>query len=278
MPAMGERQLDLFAAGDVKPAPAPPSMAGATTLPSAMGDDALVAAIPGAGLRDAPALAEEAGRRRLAAAIPALAALCSRFAGFGAEHLIPEQAAALRAFRGIGGRDAARSLRDLVEGGAIEGPALAVAAETAIALGTVLPARHVAILLAHADPAVRRAACRCAPPAPELVPALLARLDDLDRAVARAAACALGRMGRPEARSALLALLRSDPAEDVIDAIAIVADETCLVLLARIARTMPDLAPAALEALEASDHPRASALLTQLRGETSGQVSPSPAP
>jgi hypothetical protein len=275
---MSERQLDLFAASGVKTAPAPPSAASVTTLPSAMEGGALVAAIADAGLRDAQSLAEEAGRRRLAAAIPALAALCRRFAGFGAERLIPEQAAALRAVGAIGGREAARSLRDLVEGGAIEGPALAIAAETAIALETVLPARHVAILLAHDDPATRRSACRCAPPVPELVPALLARLDDLDRAVARAADCALGRMGRPESRAALLALLRSDPAEDVIDAIAIVADETCLVLLARIARTMPDLAPAALDALEASDHPRASALLTQLRGETLGQVSPSPAP
>ena len=49
-------------------------------------------------------------------------------------------------------------------------------------------------------------------------------------------ACALGWAGRPEARAALLALLRSEPAEDVIDAISAVADETALVLLARIAR------------------------------------------
>jgi HEAT repeat protein len=275
---MSERQLDLFAAGGVAPAREPPPATSRTQLPSAMGDEALVAAIPDAGLRDAPALAEEAGRRRLAAAIPALAALCGRFAGYGAERLIPEQAAALRALGAIGGREAGRSLRDLVAGGAIEGPALAMAAEAATALDTVLPARHIAILLNHADPAVRCAACRCAPPAPELVPALLARLDDLDRAVARAAACALGRAGRPEARAALLALLQSDPAEDVIDAMAAVADETGLVLLARIARTMPGLAPSALDALEANDHPRARTLLAQLRGETSGRVSRSPAP
>jgi hypothetical protein len=43
------------------------------------------------------ALAHEAGRRKLTAAVPALEALCRRFSGFGIRRLLPEQAAALSA-------------------------------------------------------------------------------------------------------------------------------------------------------------------------------------
>jgi hypothetical protein len=68
-----------------------------------LGDEALIAGITGAGLTDAPSLAAEAGRRRLAAVIPALEGVCRRFAGFGLERAIPEQVAALEALAAIGG-------------------------------------------------------------------------------------------------------------------------------------------------------------------------------
>jgi hypothetical protein len=44
------------------------------------------------------------------------------------------------------------------------------------------------------------------------------------------AVCALGRMGRTEARPALLRLLREAPSAAVIDSTSAVADEECLVI------------------------------------------------
>jgi hypothetical protein len=64
-------------------------------------------------------------------------------------------------------------------------------------------------------------------------------LDDLNQAVARSAACALGQMGRIEARPMLATLLREEPSKVVIDAVSSVADEECIVLLGRIARSTP---------------------------------------
>src|SRR4051812_10396974 len=90
------RQLDLFSgrgfpgsdevAARVEPA---------RLVPSGLDDATLVAVLPEARLANCRALCEEAGRRRLTAAVPALEALCQRFKGFGVEHAVPEQIAAL---------------------------------------------------------------------------------------------------------------------------------------------------------------------------------------
>jgi hypothetical protein len=48
----------------------------------------------------------------------------------------------------------------------------------------------------------------------------------------------------------LLRLLQQAPSAALIDAISAIADEECLVILGRIARTRPDLVDAALEALD----------------------------
>ena len=81
-------------------------------------------------------------------------------------------------------------------------------------------------------------------------------------APAREAACLLRRMGRTEARPSLLRLLREVPSAAVIEPISAIADEECLVILGRIARTRPDLADAALAALDTSGRrvPRRSRL------------------
>jgi len=75
-------QLDLFSASANSLAPGPP---GAETLRriawGMLDDDSLVTSFAHAGMRDSLALAAEAGRRRLALAIPALEALCRRFVG-----------------------------------------------------------------------------------------------------------------------------------------------------------------------------------------------------
>ena len=55
----------------------------------------------------------------------------------------------------------------------------------------------------------------------------------------------------------LLRLLREAPSAPVIDSMSSVADEECLVILGRIARTRPDLADAALAALDSVGSSRA---------------------
>jgi hypothetical protein len=80
-----------------------------------------------------------------------------------------------------------------------------------------------------------------------------------------AAAFALGRMSRPEARPLLLRLLRTTPSAEAISTAAEVADEECIVLIGRIGRTVPALSAAALDALAAIDNP----LAARLRGPKS---------
>jgi hypothetical protein len=262
-------QLDLFAGSGLAPAarpPAspPPARPAARPPPGDLDDAALIAALPRAGAADGPALALEAGRRGLVTAISALEELCRRFAGFGLERAVPEQVAALEAMAMIGGGVAARAVAGIIAKGAVQGPALTVAVAAAASLRSELPAAVVLGLLHHPDPGVRADACRCVRLWPLAVPALLDLRDDPEGEVSVAAACALGRLGRREVLPALAGLLQRAPSSEVIDAVTPIADEDCAVLLARIARTMPDLAEAALDALEIVDHPRAAQLLVAL--------------
>lgn len=263
---MAGQQLDLFsqtaAAADREPQATPPRPVAAE-----LDDDALLAAIPDAGLIDGPQLPHEAGRRRLAQAVPALESLCRRFTGFGRDRAVPEQVAALDALAMIGGRDAADAVARIIVKGAVQGPTLATAVATAARLQSRLPADVGAELLRHADARLRADACRLAPASPALIAILLDLLADVDADVRASAACALGRLGRPEAQAPLVRLLRLAPTLEVIDAVAAVADEDCMILLARIARTVPQLSEAARAALDAIDHPRAQQLITgMMRG------------
>ena len=241
------QQLDLFR---YVPAPAepPPSdeVARPALAPDTMEDDELLAALPHATITDSRTLAAEAGRRRMAAAIPALEALGRRFAGFGADRIVPEQAAAIDALAQIAGADAAGALARLIARKTVQGPCLQRAVAAAARLGAKLPAATVLQLLRHDDPAIRADACRFAQAAPDMVAQLRDLLDDLQRPVRMAAACALGLMGRNEVRPLLARYLREEPSAELIDAVAPVADEECIILLGRIARTMPDLSKAAL--------------------------------
>ena len=234
----------------------------------------MIAAIPDTSLSDCALLAAEAGRRQLAAAIPAIAALCRRFAGFGADRIVPEQAAALRALAEIGGREAGQVVSGMISRAVVQGPTLAVAVAAAAELHALLPPNILGSLLQHADPSIRAAACRCARRSPEVIALLIGLLNDSDRTVARSAACELGRLGRSDARPALKQLLREAPSRDVVESIAAIADEECLVLLGRLARTTPDLADAAIDALESIDHPRASAIAAAARRPPSSPVNP----
>jgi HEAT repeat protein len=262
---MCDQQLDLFSSAGIQAERPYPRSMERRPAAAVLDDQALIAAIPESNLADSMALANEAGRRRLAEAVPNLEALCRRFSGFGAHSMVPEQAAALQALATIGGRDAAQAVSRAIVRGVVQGPALNLAVSTAARIGSTLPVDVLQSLLRHPDPDVRAGACGCARRRPELISAMIDLLDDLNRDVARSAACALGQMGRIEARPMLAKLLREEPSEDAIDAVSSIADEECMVLLGRIARFAPTLADAALNALEGIDHPRANAIATAVR-------------
>ncbi|HEY2527904.1 MAG TPA: HEAT repeat domain-containing protein [Xanthobacteraceae bacterium] len=262
---MLEQQLDLFAGAETS-APSPlPQGARPLVVTADMDEGALLDAIPESSLGDSTMLAAEAGRRRLAAAIPALTELCRRFAGFGVDRTVPEQAAALTALADIGGRDAADAVAQFIERGVVCGPTLKIAVNSAARLRARLSEGVLQALLQHADPAIRADTCRCSRPFSRVITRLIDLLNDIDQPVARAAACALGQMGRIEARPRIKSLLHNAPTKEVLDAAALIADEEIIVLLGRIARAGLSLSGAALDALETIDHPRASAIAADVR-------------
>lgn len=265
---MCEMQLDLFAATGVPPKSHPQPEVGQPELVAAdLDDDALVAAIPQADLADAAALAAEAGRRRLVAAVAALEQLCLRFAGFGLERAVPEQVAALDALALIDGPESAQTVARLIARSIVQGPTRKIAVRIAAQLKSALPAETVLALLQHADPDVRADACRCTGAWPAAIPVLLDLTADSDSSVRVAAFCALGRLGRREARPALAGLLRDAPSPEIIEAIPRIADEDCVIVLGRIVRTQPALSDAARDALEMIDHPRAQQVVAALTTE-----------
>jgi hypothetical protein len=264
---MADRQLDLFAGSGVP-------CAGTPTLPlrpepadpASLDDAALLAAIPASHLPNGPRLAAEAGRRRLEAAIPVLQDYCHRFAGFGTERPLPEQLAALEALGAIGGRVATAAVATIIIRHWVQGPTLATAVAVAARLGATLPAGSVVSLLRHPDPTVRADACHLARDGAEVIPTLLELMSDLHQDVCMAAACALARLRRQDARPLLALALAHAPTVRAIEAIAPIADDECIVLLGRLARgASPDLAEAARAALEAMYHPTAALLLGQLQ-------------
>jgi HEAT repeat protein len=262
---MSERQLDFFSENGFRVEQGPSRGADPALALSEIDDDGLIAAIPESSLADTNALAAEAGRRRLTAAVPALATLCRRFAGFGTRRPVAEQAAAIEALVMIGGRDAAHAVSQLIERAVVQEPTLPIAVNAAARLGSTLSPDALRRLLRHAEPGIRADACRCARPSPDVILILIDLLDDLDRSVAVSAASALGRMGRSEARPLLKGLLRDDPSEAAIDAVSSIADEECAVLLGRIARSRPALAEAALIGLENIDDVRAATIAAAIR-------------
>jgi HEAT repeat protein len=261
-PAMDSEQFDLFSGSGLPPGRPPQAASnGADVSPEGLDDDALLAAILTSGLTDGPALVDEAARRCLPEAVPVLERYCRRFAGFGVDHPIPEQAAVLHALAAIGTREATATVTRIIAKAVVQGPTLKVAVRVAGSIGCRFPAEVSIPLLHHADPVVRADACRCARPAPEIIPVLLDLLDDLNEGVVVAAACALGRMGRSEARPILVRWLREAPSPEIADAVSMIADEDCVVLLGRLLRADPVLADVARSALENCGHSRAEQIL-----------------
>jgi hypothetical protein len=262
---MSERQLDFFSdvVVGVESLHSQDIADRTPVLAGTMDDEDLIAAIPESTLADSYSLAVETARQRLVAAVPALAALCRRFAGFGAQRKVSEQAAAIEALAMIGGWDAAHAVSEMIERAVVQGPTLQIAVDAAARLGSILSSNALQRLFRDIEPSIRADACRCARASPELI--LIDLLDDLDRRVATAAALALGRMGRIEARPMLKGLLRDAPSEDAIEAVSAIADEECAVLLGRVARSGSVLSDAALVSLENADHARAVTIAATIR-------------
>ena len=258
-------QWDLFAAGGLAPAPSPnPEPPRSAADPAALSDAAILAAIPDAGMPLVLALIQEAGRRQLPAAVPVLGRLCQIFAGFGFEREVPEQAVALDALASIGGQDARLVVSELLDDHRVQGPTLKVAVRVAATLRCRLSAATVLPLLRHADPEVRAIACTLARPQADVNASLIDLLADLDATVRTASACALGRFGRQEAKSALKTMLRRAPTPAAIEAIAAIADRESIVLLGRLARAQTDLTNMARDALALIDDPLAIKLADAL--------------
>jgi hypothetical protein len=254
-------QLDLFSgAGIVPPSTETGAMDWAPLDPSRLSDTELIAVLPRARQAEAPGLAGEAARRGLTDAVPALEALCRRFAGFGRDREVTEQVAAISGLSSLGGDAAKEAVTRLIVSGAVGGPVERVALEAAAGLGCRLPLEKVAGFLRDDDPKVREAACRCARGGAEVIAGLIDLLADLHTQVAQAAALALGRLGRVEGRAVLLGMLRTAPSEEVIRALAGIAEGDDWVLLGQTAVRVPDLAAVVLEVLDGTDDARATAV------------------
>src|SRR5260370_38966118 len=119
-------------------------------------------AIAESNLADSIALATEAGRRGLTAAVRSLEALCRRFAGFGIDRMVPEQAAALQALAVISGREAAQAGSRVIVRGVVEGPALNLAGFTAGVISSTLPAGGLSAQLRPPFPDLRLNVSVCA--------------------------------------------------------------------------------------------------------------------
>jgi HEAT repeat protein len=119
-----------------------------------------------------------------------------------------------------------------------------------------------------------RTGVRLCPRTAQATALLISLLEDLNPGVTAAAAKALGRMGRAEARPWRVRLLRQNLDAELIEAVTLVADEECEVLLGRIARQHPALRDAALSALEAIE--TRVRRLSWLRSATRARRGPEP--
>jgi hypothetical protein len=255
-------QLDLFAGPGVAVSTETQPVDRAPLDPARLSDAELIAALPRARQIEAAGLAAEAARRRLADAVPALEALCRRFAGFGLDREVTEQVAALRGLASLNGSEA---VTRLIVAGMVRGPGMRVALEAAAELGCRLPPDRIAESLHNNDPRTREAACRCARGGEPVVSGLVDLLTDLHGNVMQAAALALGRLGRREGHAVLVELLRTAPSKEVIGALAGIADDDDWVRLGQTAVRLPDLAAIVLEVLERSEEPRAMAVAEGVR-------------
>ncbi|MEE3504019.1 hypothetical protein [Acidiphilium acidophilum] len=122
-------QGDLFGGGGweapVRAVTAPP---GSEPIdPRTVDDRLLLEKLPLVGSLDCSAFVDEAVRRQIARAVPALDALCRRFKGFGMTHPVREQTVALAGLAAIGGPEAAATVQRLINDHVVAEPGLSFA-------------------------------------------------------------------------------------------------------------------------------------------------------
>ena len=259
-------QLDLFGdRPDLDRAPQSAPSLRTPIAPNRLSDEDLISAIPFVSLADAFAITTEVGKRRLSAAVPALTALCNRFVGYGADAVVPEQVAALNALDAIGGPEAANSVSRLIARKIVQGPTLLTALTVASRLGVVLPGDVALSLLRDPSPSVRAAVCGCVRARHDVIATLLSLMGDPAPEVAAEFACALGRIGHPEALGPLKRYLAERPSRRIVEALVRVADDETVVFLARAGRARRELTEPVISALEIIDTPRALSVADALK-------------
>ena len=202
-------------------------------------------------MRDASLLCDLVVRRGLGdRALPALDRLWRRFRGFGRARLLPEQQAVVETLARIGTKEARDRLARIVSAADLPPPLLPVALRAALSAGLALPRGFTGPLLRHADPPVRELAARLSRFGRPDIAALEESIGDAHAPVRRAAAVALGRLGRAGAKPVLLEELRRDPASEIVSALSGIADDDIPVHLGRCAEAHPALAETVAAALE----------------------------
>lgn len=226
--------------------------------PAALTDDAVLQGLRAAFGERRRALAEEAGRRQLSAAIPSLV-IAAR------PRDTDTQITVLRALENIGGEDAAAAVATLMQSQVLTREALNVGIVIADRMGCRLTAGGLEPLAEADEPEVRLALCHCLKPGPEAVELLRVLVRDSVREVALLAARTLALRGLPDGIVPLVEALRSAPMPEDIDAVACIADESLMVELGKTARANPALAPMIIDALEGMEGPQAGLVAGGLR-------------
>ena len=150
----------------------------------------------------------------------------------------------------IGTKEARDRLARIVAAADLPPPLLPVALRAALTAGLGLPGNFTGPLLRHADPLVRELAARLSRFGRPDIAALEEAIGDTNAPVRRAAAVALGRLGRASAKLVLLEELHRDPAGEIVTALSGIADDDIPVHLGRCAEAHPALAETVAAGLE----------------------------
>ena len=243
------RQFDLF--GDRPPAVPDAGPVARPLQPDTLSDDEILDLLPDARMRDAVLLCSLVVERELGdRALPALDGLWRRFRGFGRARRLPEQEAVVEALARIGTTGARDMLAGIVTAADLPPPLLSVALRAAREAGLALPRGFAGPLLRDADPRVRELSARLKRFGKPDIDALEELIGDTHRPVRRAAAVALGWLGRASAKPVLLEELRRDPEREIVTALSNIADDDIAVHLGRCAEAHPALAETVAAGLE----------------------------
>ena len=217
------------------------------------------------------ALCAEMVSRSLEAAVPALEELWRRFAGYGIGAPLVEQRAVLGTLAQLDCEAARAALKGIVLSKGLPASLLPAALRAAADAGLALPVAFVGPLLDHGDIAVREPAFALALKAGVRSDRLRDGLGDASASVRRSAALAMGKRGDAGAREALIGELGGNPSSEVIEALALVADDDVVVHLGRCAARHPALAGTVLDILRDMESAKAARLARHLGA--SGRVS-----